>query len=375
MRPTACSETSGSTTWRRKLLGEVEHIVGDPQLLSHPPGVLDVGDGTAARVRGAAPKFHGGATASCAGLRPGAPPPLKSRPRRTWQPGPALASASRSRVTAAQVTTTRSASAGGHGRAQGPTEAGKGLLLGDAHGQQHRAGLESTAGARRPGRGAHATSSSDTRSASLSVPGKRRCKWPGASARPATVSWRRGPRLQPAGQAVPQRPHPGLGRRPFGAGLGDGHAQSHDPGHVVGAAAQLPLLPSAVQDGAQGRDASAPAKAPIPCGPPSLWPLIATRSASADASARSNQVGACTASVCRRRPRRQPANQAGSRARGWITPVSWFTSCIETSATLTVEEPAKASRSIRPSGHTGAAPELVTARSRPPRTPPDARPR
>jgi hypothetical protein len=42
-----------------EVVGEVEDVVGDAQLLGHPSGILDVGDGTAAGVRIATPQLHG----------------------------------------------------------------------------------------------------------------------------------------------------------------------------------------------------------------------------------------------------------------------------------------------------------------------------
>ena len=44
-----------------EVVGEVEDVVGDAELLGHPAGVLDVGHRAAARVAHAAPQLHGGA--------------------------------------------------------------------------------------------------------------------------------------------------------------------------------------------------------------------------------------------------------------------------------------------------------------------------
>ena len=44
-----------------EVVGEREHVVGDAELLGHPPGVVDVGHRAAPRVTGAAPQLEGGA--------------------------------------------------------------------------------------------------------------------------------------------------------------------------------------------------------------------------------------------------------------------------------------------------------------------------
>jgi hypothetical protein len=43
-----------------EIVGEVEDMVGDPDLIGHPPGVVDVGHRTAAGVRVPAPQLQGG---------------------------------------------------------------------------------------------------------------------------------------------------------------------------------------------------------------------------------------------------------------------------------------------------------------------------
>ena len=64
----------------------------------------------------------------------------------------------------------------------------------------------------------------------------------------------------------------------------------------------------------------------MPWGPPTLWPLMATRSAAAAVSARSNQFGACTASVCNTAAGARRRTRRATSARGWMTPVSLLTS-------------------------------------------------
>ena len=44
-----------------ELVGEVEDVMGDPELLGHPAGVVDVRDRAAPGVGRAAPQLHGGA--------------------------------------------------------------------------------------------------------------------------------------------------------------------------------------------------------------------------------------------------------------------------------------------------------------------------
>ncbi len=43
-----------------EIAGEVEHVVGDTELLRHPPGVLHIRHRAATRVRRAAPQLHRG---------------------------------------------------------------------------------------------------------------------------------------------------------------------------------------------------------------------------------------------------------------------------------------------------------------------------
>jgi hypothetical protein len=43
-----------------ELLGEVEDVVIDAEAIGHPPGVVDVGNRAAARIRSTAPELHGG---------------------------------------------------------------------------------------------------------------------------------------------------------------------------------------------------------------------------------------------------------------------------------------------------------------------------
>ena len=51
-----------------ELLGEVEDVVGDPELLGDPPGVLDVGYRAAASVGWPTPELHGGSDHLLAGV-------------------------------------------------------------------------------------------------------------------------------------------------------------------------------------------------------------------------------------------------------------------------------------------------------------------
>jgi hypothetical protein len=43
-----------------EIVGEVEDVMGDADLVGHPPGVVDVGDRAAARVRVTTPQLQGG---------------------------------------------------------------------------------------------------------------------------------------------------------------------------------------------------------------------------------------------------------------------------------------------------------------------------
>ena len=61
VRPAACSPDVGRHDVAVELLGQVEDVVVDAELLGHPAGVLDVGDRAAARVRLAAPELERGA--------------------------------------------------------------------------------------------------------------------------------------------------------------------------------------------------------------------------------------------------------------------------------------------------------------------------
>ena len=147
-----------------ELLGQVEDVVGDAELLGHPAGVLDVGHRAAARVRGPAPQLErgaddlmallhqergrdGGVDASRHGhehphgtsVPPGLRPPRRSRGHHGGDDGEGAVDV-------------------GIGRAIPQREAERTCRQPgrDAHGGEDVAGLERAAGARRPARDADA---------------------------------------------------------------------------------------------------------------------------------------------------------------------------------------------------------------------------
>ena len=146
-----------------ELLGQVEDVVGDAELLGHPAGVLDVGHRAAARVGRAAPQLERGADHVMALLHQAAPPPPRSRrprhghehPHGTSVP-PGLSAPRRSAPTTAGTTSrARSTSASVVPYPSVKRRAPAASSGCDAHGGQDVAGLERPAGAGRPARDAH----------------------------------------------------------------------------------------------------------------------------------------------------------------------------------------------------------------------------
>ena len=141
-----------------ELLGQVEDVVRDAQLLGYPSGVLDVGHGATTRVGGPAPQLERGARDVMALLdqqrgrdgRVDAAGHRYEHPHGTSVP-PGRHAARRSAATTPGTTRERAVHVG-FGGAEPQREAqrarGEGGL--DAHGGQHVAGLERTTGARRP---------------------------------------------------------------------------------------------------------------------------------------------------------------------------------------------------------------------------------
>ena len=91
-------------------------------------------------------------------------------------------------------------------------------------------------------------------------------------------------------------------------------------------------------------------RAPAPFGPPNLWPVRLTSPAPRQASVRSIQATACTASVWSTASGAASASSAATDSRSLTTPVSLLASITDTSPIPSTEErtSARAPRSIRP---------------------------
>ena len=178
-----------------------------------------------------------------------------SRPHPTWPPGPARLSA-RSRATAAGTAiAARSISAG---LVVGPSvrrRLDRASSLGTPMARSTGLGSSAPLAQAEPADAQTPASSSRTSSASLSMPGMRRWRCPGARARSAAVTTASGMACAAAGSPG-RHAGPGPGRwlsiRPARAS----ERATPSPtiaGDVLGPAAQLALLTAAVQDGPQGR--------------------------------------------------------------------------------------------------------------------------
>ncbi len=92
---------------------------------------------------------------------------------------------------------------------------------------------------------------------------------------------------------------------------------------------------------------------PTPLGPPNLWPLIVTRSATEARSATSSQQNACTASVCSTAAGARSRTTSATAASGWTVPISLLAAMTDTRVTESSRASASRSRSITPSAPTG----------------------
>ena len=255
-----------------------------PELLGHPPGVLDVGHRAAARVGRAAPQLEGRPHHLVRrAARPGGRRRPTSRPLRTWPPGTRTAQ-SRSRSTGPGTTaSTRSMSAAVVCRPQREADRRCGASAAQPHGGRTWLGSSAPLEQAAPAETRTPASSSRTTSASLSTPAKR--TWEIAGHLDAAVPGRR-----PAVSAAPDRRR----TRPS-------TSRSAEAAHPSGGL--LPALPrwrpgrrpwprcrprcacrSAAPAPAHRRGSPAPSRvpsrttrAPTPFGPPNLWALTDTQ--------------------------------------------------------------------------------------------------
>src|SRR5688572_13272353 len=155
----------------------------------------------------------------------------------------------------------------------------------------------------------------------------------------------------PGGQPVPQGPHPGHLVFPVGHGGGQGGGHADDAGHVVGAGAQVALLPPAVDHrhelGALPHDEGADALGPTE--------LVGRNG---------DEAGA--ASVCSTARGARSATTAATALSGCTVPTSLLASITDTTVVRSSRAAASASRSTTPSAST---PTLATRNpSRPSRS-------
>ena len=247
-----------------------------------------------------------------------------------------------------------------------------GLRRAQAHGQQDVARLERPAGARR----ARPTRTRPRRrGASGAPPGRRRrrSRWQLEAtfadaprlhrprrARPSPPRldrWRR----SPSASRSRSRPTRRTASSRWRGGDAQGGRHAHDAGHVVGAGPPPALLRPPVEDRRRGGVPSRTTSAPTPLGPPNLWALTDTRSATAHSAATSSHPTAGHRVGVQRPPGGEPAHEGGHLGEGLHR------------ADLVVHEhdrhqpdpgpaaPASASRSTTP---TGAPPRRCAAQRR-----------
>ena len=294
-----------------ELLGQVEDVVGDAELLGHPAGVLDVGHRAAARVRRPAPQLergpdhlmalldqqrrrHGGVDASRHGhehphgtsVPPGLSPPGAVRPPRRDDGEGAVDVVLRRAIPQREADGTRR------------------QLRGDPHGGEDVARLQRPAGTGRPAGDADALLPQrhqellalDARHTEVQVArehvdpargGRRRHRAVGALHRVAAAR-------RAAGRAGPPPAAP-----PSARSAATRRSAVASP--TAPATSWVPLRRSRSCPPPYWRGSSttrpAMASAPTPTGPPTLCALSETRSAPAVTSARSRKGAACTASV------------------------------------------------------------------------------
>ena len=272
-----------------ELLGQVEDVVGDAELLGHPAGVVDVGHRAAARVRRAAPQLEGGAHHVMAlldqerGRDRGVDASRHGHQHPHATSVPPAVSAPAQRVHHARHD------------GQGAVDVGIGGVVPQREADAHRR----PARAQRPWRRArgwarahrsHRTSRRRRtrppgRAPPAAPPARPRARTGGGAragrrCRRAPCGVRRAPTpaaRRPAGPAArpPGRPPPPRSRRHESQRGGE----PDRAGHVLGAAAPLALLAAAVLAGRQGHPRAAPPARRRRPGRPTLWALSDTRSA------------------------------------------------------------------------------------------------
>ena len=92
-------------------------------------------------------------------------------------------------------------------------------------------------------------------------------------------------------------------------------------------------------------------RAPVPAGPPSLWPLSDNRSAPSSVKAMASRPAAWAASTWTSTPRSRQA--ATTSATGWVVPTSWLPHCTCTTAVSARIASSTACGSARPVPSTG----------------------
>jgi hypothetical protein len=252
--PSAWSDTYGSTTWRSNSSEKLKTWWAIPSCWAtrrasstsateqHP-----VSDGPPHSFMVAPTTSSPASTNRAAATDESTPPDMATSTRTGQTP--------RNRATAAgTATAARSISAAVVDGPRRQPEAGEGLVLGDTHGKQDRAGFHGAAGARRPCRSAHPGLIEQDQQSFALDPGKTQVQVAGRARYPrGSLDRIRHGRPEAAGQLIAQSPHPGGGGRPLGSGNQSGRGQADDPGHIVRSAAKFALLSSSVEDGPQRR--------------------------------------------------------------------------------------------------------------------------
>ena len=179
--PRRWASTYGLDDLRLELVAEVPHVVGDAELLGHPPGVVDVAHRAAAGVGLAAPQLHRHAHDLVPGGQQAGRGHRRVDPARHGHQH-LHAATPRRRATAAGHDRERPVDVGVGGR---PAEATAAARRGPARAGRPWPPARGTPAGRRwrrptPPTRTRPASSSRNSSASLSMPGRHRCSVPGS---------------------------------------------------------------------------------------------------------------------------------------------------------------------------------------------------